>query len=78
LKENTLATNFACQYANEVIRLPNYERAFTRSSNGEFDSPGGGAVLKCLYSFDYEESKFERVATMVKENVPAKEMYRFS
>lgn len=78
LKESRLASNFKCKYANEVIRPPNHDQRFKRSFNGGFDSARGGAVLKCLYSFDYEEDKFESVAKLVKENVPGKEMYRFS
>lgn len=77
LKESSLASNFECIYQNEVIRVPNYERSFKRKI-GAMDSPGGGAVLKCNYSFTYEEKDFERVANMVKDNVPGTEMYRFS
>jgi len=77
LKELNLASNFKCRYSNEVIPLPDRGK-FKRNLNGGFDSPGGGVVLKCSYSFEYNEIDFERVADVVKGNVPAKEMYRFS
>ena len=77
LKDSGLAREFVCTYRNKVFRVPDYERSFERKA-GAMDSAGGGAVLKCNYSFQYEEKHFEKVAAIVKDNVPSKEMYRFS
>jgi len=77
LKEQKLASNFRCTYTNEVICLPQNKK-FKRNLAGGFDSSGGGVVLKCTYDCNYEETDFEKVADVVKENVPGEEMYRFS
>jgi len=77
LKEQKLASNFRCIYTNEVICLPQNKK-FKRNLAGGFDSSGGGVVLKCTYDCNYEETDFEKVADVVKENVPGEEMYRFS
>ena len=77
LLERNLVDKITCRFSGTVTQSsrPSVHQWYRRARNQQqFDRPGGGAELKCVYYFEVDRRQFRESMRVLEECVPLQDL----